>query len=523
MIRRRDLALVVAIASAALSSPGLVAAADHRLCVAPGGEEPKFEQDCSDGTWPTFAGALAAAASLPDTAPDVRPSIEIRLLGGALADPHVESIFIDNRFGVYGRPLEILFDGRALCPDAVSAPGEPVLEWIVDGFDGARGLTIDLSAEGACPSEHAGVLTYGGGGFGLDQADIVGFSNWGVATGLVGSAAELSISRSSFRAGTGAAIRSSGAVRLDSSEVLGCRLESDSSAPGIVWADGVGAYLEVTNSVFFANLVEPGKDVRGLLVGPSRIIQANAFIANGLDPEHSLIVTGFDEWGHLPGTTPADQTEQRGLLDNVVSRTRFVSDSSGALLPTPPRSAWLDGVVVPYGCPASLTEPPYQERPSPFEDFDAGAGTVLQLDPTYGFPTRGGFLAARNFVVDNGDDAGARLVRARLASNQSLQILHNTFGGNGQTGVIDVETGSSSAELVVVRNLFADEGQPLLVRESLGGLFVSMNLVLAEGEPVLMDDAGATFELRGPWDVRDHPDFFEVEAHSSSTRASSWR
>ncbi len=465
-------------AFAALLPVGAQAAA---LCVAPGGESPTEFQSCDDGSFPSFAAALAAAAALPDEAGGGRPVVAITLLGGEEATAHAESLFVDNRVGLYGEPLSLFFGYRPMCPSPDATISSPVVEFATSGSDGIRELNLDLSATGPCPSEHSGVLVWGSGSVGVAEVEVVGWTGWGIASGVVGDPVGLNIINSSIRNGTGVAVRAGGSLSGERFEIAGNRLPGQSVAPGLIWMESTAPGLFLMHVLLFGNQVEGEK---ALLSGRIDLLANLVAVGNGLAPGGALVESGFSTATHAPGRIPP-KNEARGLVSGVFSRNRFVDIPDAFELPDQPDAGFTsylseiacgDCSTCQQCCMSEWMDTPLLSRASPFADLAViDDGSLVRVDPSLGFPSDGGgLLIAKNFFVDN--EGADELITARLASSLSLQLMHNTFGGNGEVAVLQVEGGGDSSELIAVRNVHVGSAQrPIELADQIGRLFVSMN------------------------------------------------
>ncbi len=480
-------------------APSSAAAAEAKVCVAPDGEVPEDAGDCVDGTHATIAEALATVAGMSADPPSGTASI--RLLGGPSASPHVESLLIDTRGTGLEPQLDLLMDHRPLCPSPDSPPGEPIVRIATNGNSNLSGLNIDLSDDGPCPSARPAVLGWGAGQLGVVASELVGWTGWGVADGLVGEPIELNISGSSIRGGSGSAIRSGNSLALFRTEIVGNRLPAEGFSLGIVWLESASRESVIEDVVFFGNLLENAEDDgRAVLRGQLQRARNVAFIANGLGSRTNLIATGFYEPRHLPGE-PVEPGQFLGMTDSVIVRNSHASLWDETVLPQ-----WPEGGFVSTDssgsleCLGALNPEPYEDRADPFASEELEAGSLIRVDPAIGYPSQGAFVIARSLIVEN-RQAGGALVDVRLAPGLSMQLIHNTIGGNaGADSAVVVAGGGPDSELVAARNLHvasAPDRTPLVVDEGVGRLFVSMNASV-DGQPWSSAGSGIASDLLGP-------------------------
>lgn len=462
------------IAAFAALLPALAEGAE--VCVAPAGET-GGSKECADGTFASFETALAAGQNLPLGDGE---ELNVRLLGGPESAPVVETLSIDTR----GTPLTNLafeLNKRPLCPAPETPPGDPVVEIVTTDYVFVRGLAIDLSSEGPCPGEHPGILTWGTDGrVLLTETELVGWTGWGVTSGLLGEPVDLTMTWSSIRRGTGTALHVSGPIALNHVEFVSNALPGNLIAEGLVWVEPSSWKQELRDLVFFGNHVAAGPTDRGLFSGPFEQARNLVIVANGLGDGVAAVRAGYHPWYHAPETEPKPGANV-GLFDSVIARNRHVTLTEAPELPDWPDSTLL--TTPDESQPARCLDEggtPLSDRPSPFVGLGVDAsGPLVSIDPGLGYPDDGGFLFARTFVVEN--ENNAPLVEARLASGLSLQLIHNTFDPPAGTAVMRLRAASSGSELVLVRNLLGASGRevaPLSLDESPGRLHVSMNGVV---------------------------------------------
>ena len=450
-----------------------VDAAEWKLCVEPPGETHKWQADCENGSFPSVAAAGNAVESLPGLL--VGDLVTVRVAESGVATPLVESPLIDLSSAA-GVDLSINYGERVACPDPSSPQWQPLIEIVGGGLTTVYYLVTDMGPDGPCPGSRPGVLARGGGGLALFGVSLAGWSEF-AAHSDDGQTGHLGVALSSIRNGSGVALRSVGDLSCSKSEIVGNHLPSDFMAPALVWAGTQGTQLTLEDSVLFGNLVDGSLAGRSLVHGTACSIRRTAIIANGLSGNAALLRGGFSEWFHLPGEW--EGSSPRALSDSVIAGNRWLTPGEDFELPRWPDGGFRYVDWREVQCLGDHAAVRFDDRPAPFEGLESGgSGPLIDIDPSVAYPNEGGFLVARSFIVDN-DNGGVALIRARLASGLSVQVLHNTFANIYDQPVIEVEAAAPDSSLVVFRNLLGDASDsgtaPISLHEEPGGLFVSMN------------------------------------------------
>lgn len=266
-------------------TPRAACAQDIVACV--GSAEQSPGGDCQglacDLVEETFAVALLALDGLVASFGPTVPSTQLCLLPGVggPADPHTESVVVDNRGARLGEPLQLELLGRPLCPAVDSPASQPVLELVTDGEASLVGLSVDVRPTGPCAAGPRPGLSVWGGGTVLAGRHVEGTVEYAVANGLSGAPVTLTVPVSVLNGGTGAAVWTRGSTTLDRTEIIGFSNGPGDAASAVLWAEGPTATLDLLGATLHGNRVLASPTARNLLRGRVGVVRTSSL---GADP-----------------------------------------------------------------------------------------------------------------------------------------------------------------------------------------------------------------------------------------------
>lgn len=462
---------------------------------------------------PTIALALSTASALPADSDGSRPEVHVCLTS---FDPHVESVVVDNSGHQIGDLL--WFEATALlqCPDPLTDAGTPTLDWITSnsGDPARRDTIIGWQIGGVDGTACSGVLRPGlrvqGPGSLAFSGSISDTVDYAIEAGPTGQAADLWLTDSSLRRGTGAALRTSGWALVERTQ-FGA-FEVDGGVDGaLVYGTAPAAYVNIHASLFHSNRLLVGPGGGAMIEVPTLDIQDSLVVENAIVGVGGLVASRFHgvgwdlELGNLGPT-------YFGIDRNVFARNRWYVVGESARVGTWPLLS-LSGPLS-TGCAGIDSSWPTESLQSPRGGTSAGSeGYLLGYA---GSSVAGGTSAAlvtRNFFIDNSFDDGFLITLDADVGGLLAQVIHNSVRTSQSVSMMDIDAARPDGSVFVARNLWVQGLSPgpaqtalVLASGQPGGLFVSGNVTTGVVPWTSAIKPGA-FSILGPNHLGAQPAF----------------